>query len=71
MIRVREVGGEERREGSEAVVHGLAHMSDHDFIPFGHGRICRMHEHMLKCLLYCRGALRSGLADERCDRRIL
>ena len=71
MIRVCEVGSEERRKGSEAVVHGLAHMSDHDFIPFGHGRVCSMHEHVLQCFLYCRATLRSGLADERRDRRIL
>ena len=71
MICVCEIRGEERREGSEPLVHGLAHMSDDDIVAFGQGRICSMHEHVLKRFLHARGTLRSGLADEPRDRRVL
>ena len=71
VIRVCEVSREERREWSEALVHNLSHMSNDDFIAFGHWGIGSMHEHVLECFLYGGGTLRSCLADEPCDRRVL
>ena len=71
MICICEAGCAERGEGSEALVHGLSHMSDDELIAFGHGRTSSVHEHMVMRFLHSRGALRSGLADEPCDRRVL
>ena len=66
MTCVRELGCKKRGERSEALVHRLTHVSDDYFVAFNHGRVCGMHEHMLKRFLHCRGALGSGLTDVTC-----
>jgi len=63
VVRVREIRCEERGERSEAPIYGLPHMSNDNFAAFGHGRMCSMHEYMLKRFLHSCCALRSGLAD--------
>ena len=71
MIRVGEIGCEERGKWSEALVHRLPHVSDDHLAAFGHWRVCGMHEYMLQRFLHRRGTLGSGSTDELCDRHVL
>ena len=71
VVRVSEVGGEERGERPKSLVHRLAHVPKCGLGSFGKSSSSRVEQYVLERLLHRDSSLSSGLADECGDRHVL
>ena len=71
VVRVCEIGGEERRERSEPIVRSAAHVAERRLGPFRKGCSGRVHYYVLQCFLHRDTSLRLRLADECRNRHVL